>query len=77
MLAAHWKRLKRCSQRPPICPQIDFAAESGEIITGADKTAQKDAERESRRRKGEAEADDAEMTRNRIRKGCEWRRGGG
>lgn len=38
---------KRPSQRPLICPQIDFMAEVREIITKADKTAQK-AQKEGR-----------------------------
>lgn len=60
---------KGCAQRNPGCHAICEEYR-------AFKT-QKDAERESRRRKAEAEADDAERTRNRIKKGCEWRRGGG
>lgn len=39
---------KRPSQRQLICPQIDFMAEGGEIITKADKTAQK-AQKKHRR----------------------------
>ncbi len=59
---------KGCTERHPGCHTV--------CEEYKDFKAQKDAERESRRREGDAESDEVERTRNRIKKGCAWRRGG-